>query len=354
MTRPEATHAENLSAIDAHTSGLWTAYAVLQRASRGQTRDGKPFLDVVLRDEGAVVAGKVWSDAPRVIDLALEIPLGTAVKVLFEPRSYQGTVQLNLRNIRAVGDEDHDFDRTKVFGAGHALVADLLVSTLVFDIETVPAWDLRKVPPTVAKTVAKHAERQDGDEGKVMSLSPFFGKVVSLAVADGERPPDEQDVTVFVVAPPGSTRRGYPSWMRVVSEPELLEAFWALAAHAGLVVTYNGRGFDVPFLQVRSLIHGLPARVDLLSDSYSLRPHLDLYRVLTHGAYGLGPASLEVVCWALGLASPKEQMDGSMVATAYAKGDLELIAKYNAGDARATTAVYQKVRDGVLKFRRDW
>ena len=67
-----------------------------------------------------------------------------------------------------------------------------------------------------------------------------------------------------------------------------------------------------------------------------------------------GPSSLDVVCWALGLTSPKEDMDGSMVASTYEKGDIASIALYNAGDVRATTGVYQRVRDRVLRFRDDW
>ena len=119
-------------------------------------------------------------------------------------------------------------------------------------------------------------------------------------------------------------------------------------------MTYNGRGFDVPFLVNRSLIHRIPARVDLLSSRYSLRPHLDLLQVLKHGAFGTGPTTLDVVCWSFGIESPKGQMDGSMVAPAYEKGQIEEIADYNAADVTATTRVYQRVRDLVLQYRTDW
>jgi predicted PolB exonuclease-like 3'-5' exonuclease len=94
--------------------------------------------------------------------------------------------------------------------------------------------------------------------------------------------------------------------------------------------------------------------VDLLSNRYSMRPHLDLLQVLRHGSYSSGPSSLDVVCWALGIESPKGAMDGSMVAPAYARGEIEEIARYNLADVRATTAVYHRVRDDMLRFRRDW
>ncbi len=142
--------------------------------------------------------------------------------------------------------------------------------------------------------------------------------------------------------------------MRALSEADLLRAFWALAEHAQVVVTYNGRGFDIPYLVTRSLVNGIPAPVDLLSRPFALRPHLDLYQVLTQGNRRLGPNSLDVVCWALGIRSPKGEMDGSMVAPVYAQGDIETIAQYNAGDVAATTAVYHHVRDGILRFRSDW
>jgi len=186
-----------------------------------------------------------------------------------------------------------------------------------------------------------------------MSLSPYFGKVVSLAFGDGDVDPSQQEVTVLVTPPDDVEVSELPDNVRMVSEPELLQAFWALAGHASVIVTYNGRGFDIPFLIGRSLIHDIPVRVDFQSNPYSLRPHLDLYQAIG-GRYGRGPASLDVICWALGLPSPKEVMDGSMVATFFAKGDIGTIAEYNAGDVRATTAVYQRVRDGLLRYRDDW
>ena len=65
-------------------------------------------------------------------------------------------------------------------------------------------------------------------------------------------------------------------------------------------------------------------------------------------------SNLDVVCWALGIESPKGQMDGSMVAPAYARGEIEEIARYNLADVRATTAVFHHVRDGLLRYRKDW
>lgn len=343
-----------LSDLQGRGPGLLTAFAVLRLVRKGQTRAGKPYLDVRLADRSRTVAAKVWSDAGRAMQTAEQLRVGTHVKVLFELDTFKGALQLNVRGLRPADDGEPGYRPELLADEGQALVEGLLVDTLVLDIETVPAVELRKVPPTVAQAVTKYADRQDWDEGKVMSLSPYFGKVVSLAVGDGEAPVEEQQVTVFAVPPDDVAVRGeLPEWVRPVTEQELLQAFWALAGHASVVVTYNGRDFDLPFLTGRSLIHDIPVRVDLQSNPFAMRPHLDLYLAMG-GRHGRGPMSLDVVCWALGMPSPKEVMDGSMVATMYAKGDVGKIAEYNAGDVRATTAVYQRVRDGILRYRDDW
>ena len=177
-----------------------------------------------------------------------------------------------------------------------------------------------------------------------MGLSPWFGQIISLALVDGEAAEEEMAVTALVVPPEGKEDAEYPPWIRPMTEPQLLEAFWFLASQSGRVVTYNGRGFDVPFLVARSLVHNVPVRVVLLARS-NQRPLDLLPRVGRAGAFRLGgPASLDVVCWALGITSPKGDMDGSMVAPTYARGEIERIAEYNVGDVEATARIYRRAR----------
>jgi DNA polymerase elongation subunit (family B) len=354
MKHGEHEHLARLADAQPEVGRRLTAFARLQQASEGRTRDGKPFVDVVVADQSATLAGKIWgSDHPRVVKIATELPIGTPIKMLFEVRSYRGTTQLTLLNIRKIEGSEEGYEPSLIFGAGVEQVADLSYRTLVFDIETVPAAEVRKLPPTIARALATSAERSDSDESKVMSLSPLFGKVVSVAIGDGESPPGEEEITALVVPPVGREEDEYPDWIRPMSEAQLLSCFWHLASTAELIVTYNGRGFDVPFMVMRSLIHGVPPKVDLISNRFSLRPHLDLYDVL-QPRRGLGPGSLDVMCWALGITSPKDVMDGSMVAPAYGRGEIETIATYNVGDVRATSALYQHVRDTLLPFRNDW
>lgn len=343
--------ARDLASIDLTAPHVQAVFAVVRRIEIRRNQKHEAYADFELSDCSASYRCKAWANAKEALDVARQLAAGTPVKALFEVDSFQGTTQLDVKRLRAVvqADSEDGYEPERLFGPAHDVVRRYACPTLVIDIETVPTVDLRKAPPTIAQAVSKTAERREYDEAKVMGLSPFFGQVVSLAVGDGSKDPHDMPVTVFVVPPAGRTLPSLPEWIVPVSEKELLEAFWGLAALAETVVTFNGQNFDIPYLVVRSMVHGVPARVDL-AGRYA-KAHCDVCAVLTQGGRNLQPANLEVVCWALGIDSPKDDMDGSRVAPAYVAGEVEKIATYNAADVRATTAVYRRLQDLVLRFR---
>jgi len=353
MSRPEASDLVTLSTLPA-PSGLhfrW-AYACVRRVHEGQTKQGRPYIDMVLADADRVVAAKVWDDERAALCMARKLHRGQAVLACFTVEEYQGATQLNVRGLWLAKADDTGYSPALVYGPGHELLLGMgrICPTLVVDIETVPAARFAELPPGVAASIERHAARDGTDTMTVMSLSPMLGKVVSLAFVDGENPAAEP----HALAVPPEAHDGLKGRATAfASERDLLLAFWDLASWAEVVVTYNGRGFDIPFLVGRSLALGVPVRVDLLGNPYTLRPHLDLMRLL--GAGRPGPGSLEAVCYGLGIESPKEGgMSGAEVAPAYARGEIERIAEYNRQDVRATAELYRKVRDGVLRFRSDW
>lgn len=343
--------AVDLASLDLGSPDAQAAYAVARKVEVRRNQKNESYVDLELCDCSASYRAKIWASAREALEAARGLSSGTPVKVLFELDSFQGSLQLNVKKLRTVEsrDQQEGYDPARLFGAAHAQVQELACAHLTIDIETVPTVDLREAPPTIAQAVSKAAAQREYDEAKVMGLSPFFGQVVSLAVGDADQDPSIAPVTVFVVPPRDWAPVKLPGWVRVVSEHELLEAFWGLAALADTVVTFNGFGFDIPYLCARSVILGVPARVDLLSRQ--TKAHCDVMGVLTQGSRNLQPANLEIVCWALGIESPKEQMDGSMVAPTWHAGEIEKIATYNAADVRATSAVYQRLRDTVLRFR---
>ncbi|MCA8976033.1 MAG: ribonuclease H-like domain-containing protein [Planctomycetes bacterium] len=355
--------AENLAALTV-ADHRWDVFAQLRNCKELTTKQGRPYLIVELADVHATIEARIWDNAEEAMAAAKELDKGATVKIRGKMKpDHTGKPQLSIERLKAIDEAapPEDYDPDQLIDPALRPVEDLCCRTLVFDIETVPAFDRKQLPTSVGEALTGFAARQhtepdliEAEARKFMGLSPFFGKVVSIAIGDGDAEPGSGDdeVTVLAVPPDGFEIEDCPPWLRLMSEADMLRAFWALCSRAEVVVSFNGRGFDIPFVVTRSLIHGVPARVDLASQRFALRPHLDLLEILTQR--GRGPSKLDVVCWALGIESPKGAMDGSMVAPAYARGEIVKIAEYNAHDVRATSAVYRKVRDMVLRYRADW
>jgi hypothetical protein len=170
--------------------------------------------------------------------------------------------------------------------------------------------------------------------------------VVALGVLDSEK---EQGAVYYQTGdtstPPDEEEEGIV--FRGKSERDMLEQFWILAEHYDAFVSFNGRAFDVPFLLIRSLIHGLTPTKDLMANRYlSSQPrfarHIDLADQLTFYSATRTRPSLHVACRAFGIESPKEDMAGEDVADAYRAGRGREIASYNARDIVATRALYRK------------
>lgn len=108
-------------------------------------------------------------------------------------------------------------------------------------------------------------------------------------------------------------------------------------------VSFNGVGFDTPYLEKRSIINGVkPA--NLLQESH-LEPwkvtQLDLSKIWRGNAFY--PDSLIAVAVALGLPSPKDALDGSEVSNAFYEKRLPEIVTYCLKDVETTIRVYRKL-----------
>lgn len=162
---------------------------------------------------------------------------------------------------------------------------------------------------------------------KAASLHPLLGYVCCISAA---------------AAKPGQTSLHMRSWTAASpeEEKEMLVDFWeAMGGVQGKVlwITFNGKRFDVPFLVLRTRVHGLsPSRTDLLDTyPYNDRPHCDLLRSCASFAF-----RLEELCALLGVPSPKQHLNGNGVAEAMACGDVEAVQSYCEADVRATYEAY--------------
>ncbi len=225
---------------------------------------------------------------------------------------------------------------------------------LVFDIETVGeqwdtldettqhnlSWYLRESSRSEEEFDYEMKELKEG-----MGLSPLTGAIVAIGVYDTEQ--EKGAVYYSTRGERFEPREEKSIKYEAMEEKEILEKFWQVADVCNEFVSFNGRGFDAPFLAIRSLVHGVKPTKDLMSNRYlSLQrgcAHIDLMDQLTFYGAARFRKSLHLFCRALGIESPKAGgTTGDDVAALYANKKYEDIARYNAGDLFATAALYKR------------
>ncbi len=246
---------------------------------------------------------------------------------------------------------------------------------LVFDIET-SALPLEHFDTAQQEYLFREAERQATDEDKArkraeicqqFNLWPFTAQVVCIAMinadsgkgqvlyqADDFEEGDEVEGGVLEdEAGSGSPApTGGIELAPQVDEAELLAAFWDVAKRYDSIVTFNGRGFDVPFLYLRSALLNVPiSRRDWLGYRYQTEPHCDLAEQFSfYSVSGRDGAArkfnLDFYCKAFGIESPKSQgVTGLDVNDLLAAGEYKKIAEYCVRDVRATVDLYKVWND---------
>ncbi|TMU54947.1 3'-5' exonuclease [Flagellimonas algicola] len=138
-------------------------------------------------------------------------------------------------------------------------------------------------------------------------------------------------------------------------ETELLKQFKQLlkdhfnqAKH--LLCAHNGKEFDFPYIARRMVIQGinLPYKLDLFGKKPWEVPHLDTMELWKFGDYK-HYTSLKLMAHVLGVPSPKEDMDGSMVREVYYQdNDLDRIISYCELDVVTTAQVFLRLRNEAL------
>ena len=229
------------------------------------------------------------------------------------------------------------------------------MAKLVFDIETsaLPLdtfdeaqqeylfRDASKLPDPAAQ-LARRTEL-----AQMLSLYPLTARVVCIAMLNAE---SQRGQVLFIADDyeENAADAGPVEFVPCVDESELLAAFWDVAKKYDHVVTFNGRGFDVPFIYLRSAqLNVTITRKDWLGYRFATEPHCDLAEQLTfYGVSGREGAArrfnLDFYCKVFGLDSPKSHgVTGLDVNTLLAAGKCREIAEYCLRDVCATVELYR-------------
>jgi hypothetical protein len=228
------------------------------------------------------------------------------------------------------------------------------MSALIFDIETV-GENFDELDETTKENLTHWAKRtaSSDDEFKVsledikngMGLSPLTGEIVAIGVLDYAK----DEGAVYYQAPGKKIDETREDGIKFeqMGEKEMLEKFWKLAEKYDEFVSFNGRGFDVPFLVARSAVHRVRPSKDLMSNRYLSSQkygalHIDLQDQLTFYGSVRKKGSLHLWSRAMGIKSPKaDGVTGDDVSRLFKEKKYLEIAKYNVGDIRATRELYK-------------
>lgn len=125
-------------------------------------------------------------------------------------------------------------------------------------------------------------------------------------------------------------------------EAEFLARTWDRLA-GGALVTFHGKGFDVPVLELRSLKHSVQMPGWFAAHrGGAIAEHFDLKELFSaHGAAGAAP--LDLYAKLVGLPG-KEDVAGEDVQALYAQGALDRIAAYCMTDVVQTWLLYLRFR----------
>jgi DNA polymerase elongation subunit (family B) len=215
------------------------------------------------------------------------------------------------------------------------------MSRIVFDIESLgfPLESFDTETQTYLLRFADSPEKIE-DVRKNLNLHPFTAQVLCIALHN----PDTGKGRVFFQSETADTFTSQDGSCQFTSgtEQEILTKFWDAVQHYDQFITFNGRGFDCPFLMLRSAALGVATTRNLMPYRYDPSTHCDLLDQLTF--YQVTRRfSLDFYCKAFGIPSPKANgITGLDMRSLMDQKRYRDIATYCYGDVLATAALHSR------------
>jgi predicted PolB exonuclease-like 3'-5' exonuclease len=189
---------------------------------------------------------------------------------------------------------------------------------LYFDIETVPTDQSLKEHGLLEAQI----QIDEAEIIKKLSLSAATAKIICLGYAL------EPSLTNTVDVLEGE-------------EIDIIKNFWKLAADSNLFVGHNILDFDLRFIYQRSVIHQIKPSRDIPFSRFRNAPIYDTMHEWSK--WGREHTSLDALAKALGIPSPKENLDGSKVYPYYRAGRLGEIIAYCKRDVDSVRQIYHRL-----------
>ena len=216
------------------------------------------------------------------------------------------------------------------------------MSTIVFDIETIPAPEAEANPDAVREMAAKREQ----DRATFASLCPPLARVVAVGMLhpNSGRLHIVYDSSLLDLDTPREDAVG------CAGERELLSTLAQILTERGVtrIVTFGGRAFDVPTLIHRMRINNVAVPAILTHAAWQKpwedTPHVDVLNQCTFGGAG-GRYPLRAYALAYGLQDPKEEFGGENVLGLVLQRDGTRLCRYLEGDVRTTAELWARIAE---------
>ncbi|MGD9157194.1 MAG: ribonuclease H-like domain-containing protein [Desulfobacteraceae bacterium] len=211
------------------------------------------------------------------------------------------------------------------------------MADLFLDIETVPIIDPVKFSSEMEISAPANYKKEDAISNyiatkraelaskltKDASLNPVYGRVVSVAMR-------YKGLTFSCCSDYEPTVIGY-IYAFICKQP--------ISWGTDRLITYNGKAFDQPFINIRAGYELLPN-----VPKYDQRVHFDAYLYISNfGAFSGGNLSMSQSAVAKQLGVPPVAGSGADVYGWYTDGRFDQIKKYNIEDVKQLEAICNKI-----------
>lgn len=215
------------------------------------------------------------------------------------------------------------------------------MSSVVFDIETL-GFPIESFDETQREYLLKFADTDEKRETELQKLN--LHALTAQIIAIGMLNPETKSGKVFYQSNVHEHFASQDDKVEFISgnEPECLSRFWQTIEKFDQFVTFNGRGFDCPFIMLRSAVVGVKPTRNLVPYRYDFAKHCDLLDQLTfYGA--VRRFNLDFYCKTFGITSPKiEGITGLDMGPLFHAGKFREIAAYCLGDVVATADLFKR------------
>ena len=186
---------------------------------------------------------------------------------------------------------------------------------LVIDIETCP---MKISDATVWVYLTEKATRRD--------LHPVFSKIIAIGTKQPNAPPQ----VIY-----GDNER------------EILEKFWALidTLKPKTIITFNGYGFDIPFILARSSLNKIKASTWINTNKWNMETsnHFDCMIFFSQKGAFINVAQA-IICRMLGINVPSNIISGTQIEDCYKRKDWKPIIYRCEQDTIMTEELYKRIR----------